>query len=70
MMKTYTSVMLIAAVVGIMIAGALAVTTTSAAFAIKIGGGKDDNGVNNGNGHGHERACENQGASDHNPHCQ
>jgi hypothetical protein len=53
-----------------MIAGALAVTTTSSAFAIKIGGGKDDNGVNGGNGQGLERACDNAGPAEHNPHCQ
>jgi hypothetical protein len=52
MMKAYTSVMLIAAVIGIMLIGVSAVTMTSTAFALEPGTYHvhTQNGVN---GHGH-----------------
>jgi hypothetical protein len=61
--------MLIAAVVGIMIVGALGVALPHAAFAINIehvGPGIGRNGVN----HPGHNACDNAGPAEHNPHCQ
>jgi hypothetical protein len=67
-----------------MLVGTFALTlTTSKAFAKKgdnfnnqqyqssntHNGGNAGNGVNGGHDHGHERACQNDGAAEHNPHC-
>ena len=78
-MNRNVSLMLIAAVAGIMIAGALAVTMTNAAFAAtgsKGGAGGPganpglSNGVNGGgNSHAHD-PCEHSGPAEHNPNCQ
>jgi hypothetical protein len=66
-----TSVILIAAVAGIMLVGALAVTmTTGQAFANLIRGNSmgGANGVNGG--HSAHDPCDNAGPAEHNPHCQ
>jgi hypothetical protein len=65
-MKRYTSIILIAAVVGIMLVGALAVTTTASSVYAA------NNGVHNGNG---PDPCANSPnpnshrTTEHNPHC-
>jgi hypothetical protein len=68
-----TSVILIAAVAGIMLVGALAVTmTTGQAHGLVVHGtgGNAQNGVNGGNnGHAHD-PCDNAGPAEHNPNCQ
>jgi hypothetical protein len=73
-----TSVILIAAVVGIMLVGMLAVTLeTGQAFAFAGNGGDGGDGsigVNGGHGahgaHGAHDPCDNAGPAEHNPHCQ
>lgn len=60
-MKRYTSVMLIAVVVGIMMTGALAVAVPNAAFAVHFGRGFG--GVNHS-------PCSNEEPAANNPNCQ
>jgi hypothetical protein len=60
-MKAYPSIMLIAAIAGIIMVGALAVTTTT--VQARVGNDKDFHNQ------GHN-ACENAGPAKHNPHCQ
>src|SRR6185312_8387447 len=73
--KMVKSIVLIAVIAAVMIAGALAVTmtTTGQAFANSHSagrggnGGRDGNGVNGGN-NAHD-PCDNAGPAEHNPNC-
>jgi hypothetical protein len=71
---TKNTIMLIAVLAAVMVAGALAVTvTTGQAFAAGASGGRGGTGtssINGGsNGHAHD-PCGNAGALAHNPNCQ
>ena len=61
-MNRNTSIILIVAVAGIMVVGALAITTINNAFALRVkrvegtnGGDHSDNGNHNGNANGHDK---------------